>query len=121
MFLLREFYAYVANCLPKFAICFSIYALQLTIDSVSLSLFQRRMVHAFLCGGLSITVHVCAFHVLQVLGVCHVVHVAVCPWLKLRMRMLPVCTNQGGTGALQAHAVCRLNCVTLFSRLAGTH
>jgi hypothetical protein len=70
MFLLREFYAYLANCLPKFAICFSMYMIQLTIDSVSLRLFERRMVCVFLCGGLSITVHMRAIHVLQVLGVC---------------------------------------------------
>jgi hypothetical protein len=70
MFLLREFYAYVANCLPKFAICFSMYMIQLTIDSFSLRLFESRMVHVFLCGSFSITVRVRAIHVLQVLGVC---------------------------------------------------
>jgi hypothetical protein len=50
MFLLREFYAYVANCLPKFAICFSMYMIQLTIDSVSLRLFESRMVRVFYVG-----------------------------------------------------------------------
>lgn len=70
MFLLREFYAYVANCLTKFAICFSMYMIQLTIHSISLRFFEKRMVRVFLCGGLSITVHVRAIHVLQVLGVC---------------------------------------------------
>jgi hypothetical protein len=38
----------------------------------------------------------------------------------LHMHVLPVRMKQGDAGALQAHAVCRLNCVTLFSRLAGT-
>jgi hypothetical protein len=60
----------VANCLPKFAICFSMYMIQLAIDSVTLCLFGRRMVHIFLCGGFSITVRVRAIHVLQALGVC---------------------------------------------------
>jgi hypothetical protein len=50
MVLLREFYAYVANCLSKFAICFSMYMIHLTIDSVSLCLFERRMVHVFYVG-----------------------------------------------------------------------
>jgi hypothetical protein len=89
MFLLREFYAYVPNCLPKFAICFSIYMLQLTIDLVSLRLFERHIQFPCVClkgvwymfflfGGLSIKVHVRAVHVLQVLGVCVTWYISRC-------------------------------------------
>jgi hypothetical protein len=38
----------------------------------------------------------------------------------LHMHVLPIRMKQGDAGGLQAHAVCRLNCVTLFGRLAGT-
>jgi hypothetical protein len=120
MFLLREFYAYVANCLTKFAICFSMYMIQLTIHSISLCFLKSVWYVFFMWGSLYYSSRARYSCSTSARCVCHVVHVVVCPWLMLRMHVLPVRMKQDDAGALQAHAVCRLNCVTLFSRLVGT-